>query len=57
VAEYLSVGVRLLWVIDPETRSAVVYRPGATPHRLSSNALDGEDVLPDFSCPLAVISE
>src|SRR5262249_49484716 len=27
VTEYLSVGVRLLWVIDPEGHSAVVYRP------------------------------
>ena len=55
VAEYLNVGVRLLWVIDPETRSAVVYRPGVTPHRPSSDTLEGEDVLPGFSCPLTAV--
>ena len=53
VAEYLSLGVRLLWVIDPETRSAVVYRPGQEPHRPSNDTLDGEDVLPGFRCSLS----
>jgi Uma2 family endonuclease len=55
VAEYLSVGVRLLWVIDPETRSAVVYRPGAPPHRPKDDVLDGVDVLPGFRCPLTAL--
>ena len=55
VAEYLSVGVGLLWVIDSEAGSAVVYRPGATPHRAAGGVLEGEDILPDFSCPLAAI--
>jgi Uma2 family endonuclease len=54
VAEYLSVGVRLLWVVDVETASGVVYRPGAPPRTVRApGALDGEDVLPGFSCPLA----
>lgn len=56
VAEYLGVGVRLLWVIDPESSSVVVYRPGALPRTVRvPGALDGEDVLPGFSCPLAAL--
>jgi Uma2 family endonuclease len=53
VAEYLSVGVRLLWVIDPETRTAVVYRPRAEPRQPENGTLDGEDVLPGFACTLS----
>jgi Uma2 family endonuclease len=53
VAEYLNLGVRLLWVIDPDTRSAVVYRPGHEPHRVQDDRLDGEDVLPGFACSLS----
>jgi Uma2 family endonuclease len=54
VGEYLAVGVRLLWVIDPEKGTAVVYRPGASPRTVRKDgALDGEDVVPGFSCTLA----
>jgi Uma2 family endonuclease len=53
VAEYLAVGVRLLWVVDPETRAAVVYRPGIGPHRPAEGVLEGEDVLTGFACPLS----
>ena len=53
VGEYFAVGVRLLWVIDPERRSAVVYRPGMPPRSVrADDTLEGEDVLPGFSCPL-----
>lgn len=53
VGEYLDVGTRLVWVIDPEKRSAVVYR-SLTDVRVigESDSLDGEDVVPGFSCPL-----
>jgi Uma2 family endonuclease len=53
VGEYLGVGVRLLCVVDPNKDGAVVYRPGHTPRSIRKDgALDGEDVLPGFSCPL-----
>jgi Uma2 family endonuclease len=53
VGEYLGVGVRLLWVVDPDKAAAVVYRPGQTPRSIRlDGALEGEDVLPGFSCPL-----
>jgi len=56
VAEYLAVGVRLLWVIDLEKGTAVLYRPGSPPRTVREDGvLDGEDVLPGFSCPLAAL--
>jgi Uma2 family endonuclease len=53
VGEYLDVGTRLVWVIDPEKRTAVVYR-SLTDIRVIAEAdvLDGEDVVPGFACPL-----
>ena len=53
VGEYLDAGTRLVWVIDPEKRMAVVYR-SLTDIRVIAEAdvLDGEDVVPGFACPL-----
>lgn len=54
VGEYLEAGVRLVWVIDPATRTATVYRSLAdVRHVAGTDALDGEDVLPGFRCVLA----
>ncbi|QDU90069.1 hypothetical protein Pla175_34690 [Pirellulimonas nuda] len=57
VEEYLEAGVKLVWVIDPVTRTAMVYRPrGAQPSRLSIDGeLSGEDVLPGFKCQVAAL--
>jgi len=56
VADWLFAGVRLVWVVDPERRLARVYRPdGSETIVPADGALDGEDVLPGFSCPLASI--
>jgi Uma2 family endonuclease len=53
VGEYLEAGVRLVWVIDPENRRAVIYRALSSVDRIDpSGELDGEDVLPGFRCPL-----
>jgi len=56
VGEYLQAGVRLVWVIDPGKGEASVYR-SLTDVRVvgSGAALDGEDVLPGFRCPLGEI--
>lgn len=52
--DFLRVGVPLVWVIYPRTRTALVLRPDGTARRLVGDAaLDGEGVLPGFSCPLA----
>jgi len=56
VGEYLDAGVRLVWVIDPEERRAVVYRALTNVRQVAADgALDGEDVLPGFRCPLSEI--
>jgi Uma2 family endonuclease len=54
VADWLNGGARLVWVIDPERRKGRVYRTDGSESLLGeSDALDGEDVLPGFTCPLA----
>jgi len=56
VADWLSAGTKLVWIVDPERRLARVYRPDGTETLLNADdALDGEDVLPGFSCLVATI--
>lgn len=56
VADWLSAGTRVVWVIDPERRLARVYRHDGTERIVSAaETLDGEDVVPGFSCPLATM--
>lgn len=51
--EYFSAGVRLVWQIDLETRSAAVYTgPEDFRTLTASDALDGGDVLPGFTLSL-----
>jgi len=56
VADWLSAGTRLVWVIDPERRLARIYRRDGTEQTVTANeTLDGEDVLPGFACPLGTV--
>jgi Uma2 family endonuclease len=56
VADWLSAGTRLVWVIDPERRLARVYRVDGTEDVVTEGgALDGEAVVPGFDCPLEMI--
>jgi len=56
VAAWLSAGARLVWVLDPERHLARVYRhDGSETFVTADGALDGEDVLPGFSCSLVSI--
>ena len=56
VADWLTAGTRLVWVVDPERRLARVYRhDGSETTVPTDGTLDGEDLLPGFSCPLASI--
>jgi Uma2 family endonuclease len=53
---YLQAGVRLAWVVGPNRREVDVWRPGdkqpsATLH--IADALEGLDIVPGFSYPLA----
>jgi len=53
IKEYFAAGTRLVWVIDPRTRTAQSL---TAPDRIQSTAadgiLDGADVLPEFAFPL-----
>jgi Uma2 family endonuclease len=56
VGEYLDHGTRLVWVIDPEKRTAAAYRSLTDVRVLrETDALVGEDVLPGFECLLSDI--
>ena len=56
IADWLSAGTRLVWVVDAERRLARVYRADGTETTLdAAGLLDGEGVLPGFSCTLASI--
>ena len=56
VADWLSAGTTLVWVIDPTRRVARIYRHDGTEQIVSADeALDGEDVVPGFSCLLHAV--
>ena len=56
VADWLSAGTRLVWVVDPERRQARVYRQDGSDTVVSANdTLDGEDAVPGFVSPLSAI--
>jgi Uma2 family endonuclease len=53
VGEYFLAGVRLVWMIEPETRTAVVYKsPRRRTTVATDQALEGGAVLPGFTLPL-----
>lgn len=49
IQEYFDAGVKLVWEINPESRSVAVHRADGSSTRLrESDELTGEDVLPGF---------
>lgn len=49
IAEYLEAGTRLVWAIDPRTRTATVHRPdGSVDVVHEHETLDADDVVPSF---------
>ena len=53
---WLSHGVRLVWVVYPETRTVDVYRPNGDAATLGEDdSLDGLDVLPGFACEVSAV--
>ncbi len=52
--EYFEIGVRLVWVADPASRSVYAYRSLTDVRGFSeSDQLPGDDVLPGFSISVA----
>ena len=53
VRDWLTYGTRLVWVVEPKSETAMVYRGDGSVGLLSKeDRLDGEDVLPGFSYAL-----
>jgi Uma2 family endonuclease len=54
VKEYRSAGVKLIWIITPETQTVMIRRlDGSCAEVGAAGQLSGEDVLPGFVCPVA----
>ena len=53
---YQEAGVPLIWRVDPEPKTITIIASGKSPRVLQSgDTLDGGDVLPGFSVPVAEI--
>lgn len=51
--EWLSYGVRMVWVADPNARSIAVYRSGEDVRILNiGDEIEGGPLLPGFRCPV-----
>ena len=49
-------GVRLVWVVYPNTRAVDVYRAGGAIETLGEDdSLDGHEALPGFTCDVSAI--
>lgn len=58
IREWFEFGVRLVWVIYPKTQRVHVYTTSDKPTILDADAhIDGGDVLPGFSIPIATFFE
>jgi len=56
VEEYLAAGTRLVWVVRQRHKMVAVHEPGKPPRVLTTaHTLDGGDLLPGFSLPVATI--
>jgi len=56
VAEYLSWGVRLIWLVDPNTETVMVIRQNGERQVLKGkDVLSGEDVVPGFKIRVKTI--
>ncbi len=56
LSDYRKVGVPLIWVINPESRTVMVYRRDGSINRLQDDdELSGEDVMPGLRCPIREI--
>lgn len=56
--EYFAIGVRLVWVVDPRSRSVSAYRSLSSIRRFQhADTLTAEDVLPGFEISVALLFE
>lgn len=58
VNDFLAAGVRMVWVVNPTDRTVYVHGAGGPSRPLRiGDRLEGGDVLPGFSCPVAALFE
>jgi Uma2 family endonuclease len=56
IDDYLAAGIPLIWVVDPSTRTVLVFHRDGSARRLKvGEFLEGEDVLPGFRLEVASI--
>ncbi len=56
--DYKAAGTALVWVVDPVRRTVMVVASDAPVEWLhEADVLEGGDVVPGFSCPVAAIFE
>ena len=56
--EYFQIGVKLVWIADPDSRTVYAYRSLTDVREFTErDALSGDDVLPDLSVPVASLFE
>jgi len=56
--EYFAIGVRLVWVVNPQTHSVYAYRALTDVREFTENDnLPGDDVLPGFLVKVAQLFE
>ena len=51
--EFLSAGVKEVWIVDPESRHVHVYKENTEPTTLSTQDTITSEFLPEFSCQIA----
>ncbi len=55
---YLDAGTRLVWVLEPVSKTVTIYRSERNIEVLTlDDLLTGEDVVPGFTCPVAHLFE
>lgn len=53
VTDYLTAGVRLIWIVYPKSQTVVEYKSASQIRQLNLNdSLEGSDVIPGFSYPI-----
>lgn len=58
IAEYFSIEVQMVWIVDPRRQQVHVYRsPTEVEILTAEETLSGREILPDFSVPVAELFE
>ncbi len=54
IEDYLAAGVRLVWIVHPQSKSVTTHHQDGSSQRFwATDLLSGEDVLPGFECLVA----